>query len=213
MRAPPRQHMGAPEVPLGRFTLTFATARELPSICAWRSGGAAHRMRAWPCPMVTTRRKIITQTKIGNKTRPIKAKLRNASCLLDSHQRNLWVLDFIRRSPPPHRALFSMTAGTSTISVGSTVRRRNAGSCPCRCSAQSATRFLRGRISVVIRVRIIQADPPGTEPASLRFGRRERRHSTTFLLEYDLRARFGCRLRLLRLRLPDAHLASLRHQE
>jgi hypothetical protein len=37
---------------------------------------------------------------IGNETRPIKAKLRNASCLWDTHQRNLWVLDFIRRSPP-----------------------------------------------------------------------------------------------------------------
>jgi hypothetical protein len=69
----------------------------------WRSGGAASRMRAWPCPMLMTRRKIIAQTMIGNETRPIKAKLRNASCLWDTHQRNLWVLDFIRRSPPRER--------------------------------------------------------------------------------------------------------------
>jgi hypothetical protein len=66
----------------------------------WRSGGAANRMRAWPCPMLMTRRKIIAQKMIGNEMRPIKAKLRNASCLWDTPQRNLWVLDFIRRSPP-----------------------------------------------------------------------------------------------------------------
>jgi hypothetical protein len=66
----------------------------------WRSGGAANRMRAWPCPMLMTRRKIIAQTTIGNETRPIKTKLRNASCLWDTHRRSLWVLDFIRRSPP-----------------------------------------------------------------------------------------------------------------
>jgi hypothetical protein len=47
-----------------------------------------------------TRRKIIAQTMIGSETRPIKAKLRNASCLWDTHQGDLWVLDFIRRSPP-----------------------------------------------------------------------------------------------------------------
>src|SRR5258708_7485923 len=53
-----------------------------------------------------TRRKIIAQTMIGSETRPIKAKLRNASCLWDTHrlwdthQRDLWVLDFMRRSPP-----------------------------------------------------------------------------------------------------------------
>ena len=66
----------------------------------WRIGGTANRMRAWPCPMLMTRRKIIAQTTIGNETRPIKAKLRNASCLWDTHRRSLWVLDFIRRSPP-----------------------------------------------------------------------------------------------------------------
>src|SRR5262252_5932197 len=39
-----------------------------------------------------------------------------------------------------------------------------ARSCSRRCSAtQSATRFLRWRISVVILVRIIQADPSGTK--------------------------------------------------
>jgi len=45
--------------------------------------------------MLMTRRKIIAQTMIGNETRPIKAKLRNASCLWDTHQRYLWVLDFM----------------------------------------------------------------------------------------------------------------------
>jgi hypothetical protein len=50
--------------------------------------------------MLMTRRKIIAQTMIGSETRRIKAKLRNASCLWDTHQGDLWVLDFIRRSPP-----------------------------------------------------------------------------------------------------------------
>jgi hypothetical protein len=46
-------------------------------------------------PMLMTRRKIIAQMMIGNETRPIKAKLRNASCLWDTHQGDLWVLHFI----------------------------------------------------------------------------------------------------------------------
>jgi len=99
----------------------------------WRSGGTANRMRAWPCPMLMTRRKIIAQTMIGNETRPIKAKLRNASCLWDTHQRNFWVLDFSGDLRRARGTLFSMTAGTSTISFGTTVRRRNAG-CPSKLS-------------------------------------------------------------------------------
>jgi hypothetical protein len=119
----------------------------------WRSGGAASRMRAWPCPMLMTRRKIIAQTMIGNETRPIKAKLRNASCLWDTHQRNLWVLDFIRRSPPRPWNIVQHDCGNVND------QRRNhrppqkcglplkTGSCSCRCSGtQSATRFLRWRI-------------------------------------------------------------------
>jgi hypothetical protein len=95
----------------------------------WRSGGAANRMRAWPCPMIMTRRKIIAQTMVGNETRPIKAKLRNASCLWDTHQRNLWVLDFIRRSPPRTWNIVQHDCGNVNDRIGTTVRRRNAG-CP-----------------------------------------------------------------------------------
>jgi hypothetical protein len=119
----------------------------------WRSGGAANRMRAWPCPMLMTRRKIIAQTMIGNETRPIKAKLRNASCLWETHQSNLWVLDFIRRSPPRTWNIVQHDCGNLNDQ-----RRNNRP--PRKCGlllknwvvllplqwTQSATRFLRWRI-------------------------------------------------------------------
>ena len=165
----------------------------------WRSGGAANRMRAWPCPVFMTRRKIMTQTKIGNKTRPIKAKLRNASCLWDTHQRNLWVLDFIRRSPPPPWNIVQHDCGNIND------QRRNhrppqkcglppkTGSRSCRCSGPNQQHdFSAGEFSVVIRVRIIQVDPPGTEPSF--FPVREKR--TVVLNDVPSRIRSPWQIRL-----------------
>jgi hypothetical protein len=85
------------------------------SICQGEAhcGAVGLRRPRRPCPgedvthrwMLMARRKIIAQMMIGNETRPIKAKLRNASCLWDTHQGKLWVLDFIRRSPPCPRSI------------------------------------------------------------------------------------------------------------
>ena len=121
-------------------------------------------MRAWPCPMFMTRRKIITQTKIGNKTRPIKAKLRNASCLWDTHQRNLRVLDFIRRSPPCPWNIVQHDYRDVNDTPSAAEMQATSSRALAVAVAHSATRTFPGELGVVIRVRIVpgQIRPPIT---------------------------------------------------
>src|SRR5215469_18162545 len=111
-----------------------------------------------------TRRRIIAQMIIGSETRPIKAKFRNASSLWDTHQRDLWVLHFIRRSPPRPSNIVQHDCGNVNDPPSATEMAGYLESCSCRCgAAHSATRLFHSS-DVVIGVRIIPAQvlPPTT---------------------------------------------------
>ena len=165
---------------LSAATRVHHAARRRGCVAAADAGAAADDANGWrsgPCPMLMTKRKIISQTMIGNETRPIKAKLRNASCLWETHQSNLWVLDFIRRSPPRPWNIVQHDCGNLNDQ-----RRNNrparkcglllkTGSCSCCCSGPNQQHdFSAGEFSIVIRVRIIQVDPPGRAQLLSGFG-------------------------------------------
>jgi hypothetical protein len=109
------------------------------------------------------------------------------------------VLDFIRRSPPRPWNIVQHDCGNLNDQ-----RRNNrpprkcglllkTGSCSCCCSGPNQQHdFSAGEFSVVIRVRIIQVDPPGTEPSF--FPVREKR--TVVLNDVPSRIRSPWQIRL-----------------
>jgi len=115
--------------------------------------------------VLMTRRKIIAQMIIGSETRPIKAKFRNASSLWDTHQRDLWVLHFIRRSPPRPSNIVQHDCGNVNDPPSAT-ETRGTSSRALVVAVRPTQRhdFSTRELDVVIGVRIIPAQvlPPIT---------------------------------------------------
>ena len=110
------------------------------------------------------RMKIIAQMMIGSETRPIKAKFRNTSSLWDTHQRDLWMLHFIRRSPPCPWNIVQHDYRDVNDTPSAAEMQATSGRALAVAVAHSATRTFPGELGVVIRVRIVpgQIRPPIT---------------------------------------------------